>query len=342
MPAERAVFIPLMTLSTEWTAVSGLPLPMVLRHVCGWTVAGAFPVGALLNPLGKEVTPLSVYKDFLKLEDEYCPQYEREDAFNRLKGISVTSEHVRAFCETTGTHPPPSLLSGIKRAWVVFRHERHLAPPPCPEATKRAAKLDAGEIATGWMNNLASKLAGLQGKGDMYSPRRAPGEPLDAEFWETEWAKTRSCALEAIQESEDPMLRERLDQLDADWKAFVTKESAVSPAPVEAALKPVVRLRIHARECRANFDDRDLDIPPQPFKLLFLLAQRAKQGQALVSTNEIEDHLWGDSVADVSRTVRDVVRDLRAHTKNSGLEIENRPTLGYAILVTAAEIEIID
>jgi DNA-binding response OmpR family regulator len=58
-------------------------------------------------------------------------------------------------------------------------------------------------------------------------------------------------------------------------------------------------------------DGRETLISDQPFKLLCLLAETAQRNDAFISNKDIDHHLWGTRVRNVSRPTRDVIRELK-------------------------------
>src|SRR5262245_38987951 len=139
MPEGRTAFIPFLTLAAEWAEVSGQPPPLALRNMCEWTVVGAFPTGTLIMPSGENVRPLSVYEAFLATTNQgnvhiggWTRIWTDTDALDHLNQVLVSEEGLQGFCEKTNTLPPPSILGGWKRSWLLMRHQSHLAPPSCP------------------------------------------------------------------------------------------------------------------------------------------------------------------------------------------------------------------
>jgi hypothetical protein len=171
MPTEKIQYLPFVHLPLEWAQESGYTPQMVFRHICEWTVAGAFPKGALVTAMGSEVSPLQIFEDFLSFSNGgwftvggWTRHGDPYEALERLKSVLVTKEGVISFCDKANTRPPPSLLGGYKRWWALSKGDKHLAPPPCPDALEHAKKLSATDHARGMMNTLRGTLNGLQGK----------------------------------------------------------------------------------------------------------------------------------------------------------------------------------
>ena len=238
MSNEPVQYIPFMSLPLEWAAESGLPPEMALRRLCEWTVAGAFPDGALVTAVGSEVKPLAVFEAFQALANQGTAHVGRwsryidpAEAFERLNRILVTKESVLRFCENTDTQPPPSILSGIKRAWALRKSQKSLGPPPCPDAMRCANAQSAREHAVGLMNTMRHTLDGLQGKPTRYGPRRIPDEPVDVEYWNAKWAGMRTNVQKELSSSGDADLQRRFESLEAEWTSFIEQETVKSAAP---------------------------------------------------------------------------------------------------------------
>ena len=233
MSNEPVQYIPFMKLPLDWAAASGLPPQMALRRLCEWTVAGAFPDGALVTAVGSEVKPLAVFVAFQALANQGAVHIGRwgwhidpAEALDRLNGIILTKESVLRFCENTNTHPPPSVLSGIRRAWALRNDQKSLAPPACPDAVRCATAQSACDHAIASMNTMRSTLDGLQGKPTRFGPRRVPGEPTNVEYWNAKWAEMRSNVQKELSFADDADLQLRLDSLEAEWTSFIAQEAA--------------------------------------------------------------------------------------------------------------------
>jgi DNA-binding winged helix-turn-helix (wHTH) protein len=367
MTTERAQYVRFLALPPQWAAESGLPPEMVLRHLCEWTVVGAFPQGALVTSLGSEVAPLSIFEAFRAITNQgevhlggWSWHIDPAEGFDRLNGVLVTTQDVLKFCETTNTLPPRSLLGGVRRLWALINRQKHLAPPPCPDAEEHARRQFARGNVIGTMNTLRGILAGLQGQRTAFGPRRIAGHAIDFDFWGKRWERTRNHAHDEITACRDAGLQQELDSLEAGWRALVEAETRASAGSVdnedsaataEEAIpqKKVVRLCIKRHLRLAAIDGEQRVIAEQPLKLLCLLAENAKRDNGYVSNSKIEDYLWGSNLSKVTRTTRDVIRDLRdaiAGDAANGSElrglIETRTNLGYRLALKPEEIELED
>ena len=85
----------------------------------------------------------------------------------------------------------------------------------------------------------------------------------------------------------------------------------------------------------------------QTFELLCLLAERALTNNAFASSRDVDARIWGNSIHRVTRTARDVVRELRDALAAGAAEpgtvralIENKRNRGWRLTLAAAEIEL--
>ena len=264
MNARTSTYIPFLSLSSKWAGVSGVPKEMVLRRICEWSVSGAFPDGAFVTASGVQIPPLDIYMSFLAIEasrdgghpihlDGYTYYDNGRLGLQLLEKVLVIHEHVSEFCNRINTIPPPPLLSGFRRLWVLRSRRKHLVPPPCTDGPVHAARLAAHNGAIGHLNALRSMLSGLQGKPTMFGPRRAKNETVDFDFWEPRWKAAREHSQNDIRRSGDVGLQEELNALDAAWASFMTNEvesrtrSTTSSIETSQPVSPR-----HAVETRSN------------------------------------------------------------------------------------------
>ena len=80
-----------------------------------------------------------------------------------------------------------------------------------------------------------------------------------------------------------------------------------------------------------------------------MVIERARRDDTYVPNREIELHLWGSNLPKMSRTTRDVIRDLRdaiagdaANASELRALIETRTNLGYRLALKPEEIELED
>jgi hypothetical protein len=223
-----------------------MPKELVLRRLCHWAMAGAFPERAFITDTGADVSPFDIYLSFRAVTEntglfgsggihlDGWTIYNNNERWGMhvLDKVLVTAPSVLAFCECTKTLAPPSLLRGFSRFLAGWDRTKHVAPPECPDADEFAARHHARDLAIGLMNSLRTTLSGLQGKPTTrLGPRRVPDEPIDFEHWGAKWKQTRSDAQNAIARSHDSSLQHELDSVDAEWNAFVGQETANVAAP---------------------------------------------------------------------------------------------------------------
>ena len=235
MADEAAGYIHLLDLAVDWANAGGLPKEMVLRRLCEWAVMGAFPPGALVDRFGNKIAPLEMLKDFRAAMIDggsvtlggWTMCIDPSEALSRLCEIRVVVNDVHVFCERVNTPPPPLMIGGIRRFWVA-RGGKSLAPPACPAADEEADRQESRRCAEILLNSLRNKLHGLKGKPSITgSHRTGPKEPINFNFWGADWAEARALVMRSIERAgdDDDELRCRLDELDAEWVAFVQAQA---------------------------------------------------------------------------------------------------------------------
>jgi hypothetical protein len=232
---DRVRYIRFMDLPLAWAEESGEPPQMVLRHLCEWTVAGAFPPGALVTAVGSEVDPLSIFEAFRALSNQgsvniggWSWHLDPGEALELLNTVLVTRDHVLSFCERTGTLPPPSLRGGVGWLLAILGQQKHLAPPPCPDGEDHAVRQNARRHAIGTMNSLRNMIAGLEGKPVRFARRRIAGEPIDLDCWNEDWRKMWEHARADVERSKEIDLRRELDALNSQWAALMAQEAGTA------------------------------------------------------------------------------------------------------------------
>lgn len=119
--------------------------------------------------------------------------------------------------------------------------------------------------------------------------------------------------------------------------------------PIRLAPEIVVgpRLVIARSAKTVNLDGVDYVLSDQTFKLLWLLAVRARGDQPFATTRDIEQEIWGSSLHRVSRSARDVVRELREALVAGASDpdavrrlIENRRNRGWRLMLAADSIDL--
>jgi hypothetical protein len=121
--------------------------------------------------------------------------------------------------------------------------------------------------------------------------------------------------------------------------------------PIRLAPEIVVapRLVIGRSTKTVCLDGIDYALSDQTFNLLCLLAARAQGDQPFVTTRDIEQETWGSSLHLVSRSARDVVRELREALVAGASDpaivrrlIENRRNRGWRLTLPADAIALRD
>lgn len=122
---------------------------------------------------------------------------------------------------------------------------------------------------------------------------------------------------------------------------------ALDLSRLEPDTTPAPRLVIARSAKSVSLDGISYALSDQTFKLLYLLAVRARNDQSCVTTRDIEQEIWGSSIHRVSRSARDVVRELRkaltagtSHPAAARQLIANKRNRGWRLTLAAAEIEI--
>jgi DNA-binding winged helix-turn-helix (wHTH) protein len=356
MTATKQKFHPLLALPDPWAIRSGLPKETVLRRLTEWAMCDAFPKGAFRDIGDVSICPFDIYMSFraafqnamsdnavhLGSSTIYSPLW----GIDVLRKVLISSTDIEAFCEKVDVEPP---WQRYETGWFFrtkARLRQFLAPPACPEAEPRAIRHDAGTSAEYRMNSMRTLLDSLMGK-----PRKSPfrpvqldGGPIDFEFWGKRWDDHHDFALAHIAESQNPTLHERLRLLTNEWEQFQSSHRASSDqisSPAGTEVRP--SLRLYKSQGVVLLNGKEFPVADKPFQLLFLLSERAQQGKEIVKKRDIERHLWGEYVFEISREVSDVVRELReALTEGSDLSgkelIANRHGQGYRLELSPSAI----
>jgi len=122
---------------------------------------------------------------------------------------------------------------------------------------------------------------------------------------------------------------------------------ALDPARLAPQIVGEPRLVIARSAKSVSLDGIDYALSDQTFKLLCLLAARARGDQPFATTRDIEQEIWGSSVHRVSRPARDVVRELREALAAGASDpdavrrlIENKHNRGWRLTLAAGMIEL--
>jgi hypothetical protein len=226
---------------------------MVLRNICDWAAAGAFPEENLVDSTGERIAALTIYMSCRCALNTAgsgvtlggLTYYPGGDQWGHhvLSRSLIAREGVLHFCKRTNTLPPPSMLGGFSRTWAKLKGNKCLAPPACPHAEEHAAKMFAKVNAVGTLAGLEAMLKGLK-EGHRRIGLQLVEEPIDFESWGRKWQSSRDIAHRKIFRSGDTSLFGKLERLDADWDAFVAEKSSgtlpeaggpVAPATLEVS-----------------------------------------------------------------------------------------------------------
>ncbi len=122
---------------------------------------------------------------------------------------------------------------------------------------------------------------------------------------------------------------------------------ALDPARLAPQIVGEPRLVIARSIKSVSLDGIDCALSDQTFKLLCLLAARARGDQPFATTRDIEQEIWGASLHRVSRPARDVVRELREALAAGASDpdavrrlIENKRNRGWRLTLAAGMIEL--
>jgi len=89
-----------------------------------------------------------------------------------------------------------------------------------------------------------------------------------------------------------------------------------------AGSQVTVRLRLKQRQREIYLDGEKRSIAEQPFKVLWLLAEKARIGGGYVPTREIDAQIWGDNARLILRQSRDVIRELRDALSRGRVDVD--------------------
>ncbi|MFN3351245.1 hypothetical protein [Pseudorhodoplanes sp.] len=124
---------------------------------------------------------------------------------------------------------------------------------------------------------------------------------------------------------------------------------ALDPSRLVPEIVVAPRLVITRSAKFVSLDDIDYALSDQTFKLLCLLAARARSDQPFAATRDIEQEIWGSSLHRVSRSARDVVRELREALVAGASDrdavrrlIENQRNRGWRLTLVADAIDLRD
>jgi hypothetical protein len=376
MREDQSRYIQLIALAAEWAQSSGMPINMVLRRLCEWAVAGAFPEGTFVTSGGEKIAPLDLLiavrvvigNGQAPFGDETI-NTDVDVARDRVTSALLTGHDILEFCERTETLPPPSMLGGLRRLLAGRDRRKHVAPPECPAADEHAARQWAYRNAVGGLNALRSNSTRLKGEHMGPGPRRTENDPVSFEYWGPKWMKMRDDVQADILRCGDNELQQKLSALEAEWKEFVDGNSAKAEADAEpqrgsvntvaftetlpanatiVAGEPTItepRLRISKTLRRAHLDGHKLTLYPRQFKLLLMLAETAMKSEGPALKIALESHLFAGRFDD--KALGQAVHKLKTQMIESGLAadvgqsiIENVRATGYRLLLPASDIQI--
>jgi hypothetical protein len=123
-------------------------------------------------------------------------------------------------------------------------------------------------------------------------------------------------------------------------RGVIINPAALEPAPAK------VRLVMKRISKTVELHGATIALPDQPFRLLWLLAERARSDRPFISSRDLEDQIYGSSVHRVTRPARDIVRELRGALKMQAPNpltrslIQNNRNLGWRLALSASEISL--
>jgi hypothetical protein len=124
---------------------------------------------------------------------------------------------------------------------------------------------------------------------------------------------------------------------------------ALDPTRLAPEIVVAPRLVIGRSTKTVCLDGTDYALSDQTFNLLCLLAARAQGDHPFATTRDIEQGIWGSSLHRVSRSARDVVRELREALVAGASDpaivrrlIENRRNRGWRLTLAADAIDLRD
>ncbi|KAA2237081.1 winged helix-turn-helix domain-containing protein [Salinarimonas soli] len=354
----NSAFVPLVACAALWAQRSGMPPKMVLRRVCEWAMVGAFPDKAFVDPGGLTIEPFDIYMA-ARVLTEGNPLFStislggwtlsgRSYDPVLLEKVQLSVGDVLRFCDQLNVYPPDPLLTRFQRFEMRFVLRKALVPPPCPHADAHAVQHMKRSSATGSVNRLRDILEGIKGNRRVRSPYvRVVTEPFHAEEWSKIWCDELAETQATVQAHGDETHAKALEDLVAQWDAFLRFETMACASISVAPTGPDVRVRLSTSSTSVTVDGTKLQLPEKPFRLLLALARRAERDDNFVSHQALADQLWGSSAHQVSRHLRDVVRDLRGHLTSAGLDqakvqqlVQTGPTQGYRLNVPRDQIRI--
>jgi len=122
---------------------------------------------------------------------------------------------------------------------------------------------------------------------------------------------------------------------------------ALNPSRLAPEIVVAPRLVIARSVKSVRLDGIEYALSDQTFKLLCLLAARARGDQPFANTRDIEQEIWGSSLHRVSRSARDVVRELREALVTGASDpdavrrlIENKRNRGWRLTLAVDMIDL--
>jgi hypothetical protein len=250
-------YFKLLDLVAAWTDEARQPRTIVLKNLCDWMMAGAFPDGSVLTATKEPINAVRMYfagraaisSDGIVRVGQFFKEHLGDSTIQNLLQVIVSESGLRVFCQTTSTDLPRNL-----RHWSIWPRRRatatHPAPPPCPGVERRVVELIGAREARVFMRGLHLMLeearSGLKG-GD------TPVEDV-VTYFERRWASHREWAGRFQSELADPKLDAELATLDAQREAILASANRrvdhieeeppvrapaivqVRPSPMSAAL----------------------------------------------------------------------------------------------------------
>jgi hypothetical protein len=141
-------YLALWDLANLWARADKIRPEAVLLGIADWAVNGGFPPGTFVDQAGEAVDVCELWLDiraaltrdgWAKLVGGETWWRDTLGARQRLGEIRVSRESVLAFCEATGTLPPPMLLRGTRRLRAIWK-SKYRSPPPCPDVVPEVTR----------------------------------------------------------------------------------------------------------------------------------------------------------------------------------------------------------
>ncbi len=265
----------------------------------------------------------------LKLEQQNGPDQFRGEALKRLAPIVLAQ-----------------LRSGALRA----RGYAALAPlhePPSP--------ISKGWWDGPWTLNFFESTAIENGNReirDLLRPLRAMSRNRTGNFLPSSPAekghrisRIRVCLARDLEADGDDAAGDEAGEVQPAVQEVAERAQRNRSSENEATPKGAPRMILHQGSGDVQLDGRKVELTPQPFQLLLLLAKAAQTPAPYLTNRMIETHLWGDAIG--GRNVRDAAKVLRDELARNASDpdatkalIKPKSKRGWRLWLSPSEIEI--